>query len=225
MSTCLGCTQRDIEIARITKLLCGATCVYCGYIAEPEVLTQDIGNDILKAHIAGCEKHPLTQARKQIATLQATLEATERERDSFQRIGKHYESVLSKAAELIAPGGCGRTAALVVTTDLPKLIAKLEAAERELIVYKGGHALDGGTLASLWAERDALRTALAAAHEDVRAMTRAICEAAIVIEALGIAERGGTALCPEMQTQITIAASGMRAALTRPSVKAKLERT
>jgi hypothetical protein len=68
--------------------------------------------------------------------LVAQLETAKRERDSFQRVGKHYESVLFKAANMLNPDGSGRTAALVVLSDLPKVMAErdaLQSATRRLV--------------------------------------------------------------------------------------------
>lgn len=74
----------------------------------------------------------LDRKDQQIADLQTTLEVAERERDRFQRVGKHYESLLGKAAELLEPGGTGRTCALVVSQDLPKLLAERDTIQAKL---------------------------------------------------------------------------------------------
>jgi hypothetical protein len=64
--------------------------------------------------------------------LAAQLETAKRERDSFQRVGKHYESVLFKAANMLNPDGSGRTGALVVLSDLPKLVSERDALQERL---------------------------------------------------------------------------------------------
>jgi hypothetical protein len=84
---CPSCADRDaqldrlgdelaeahLEIARQRALLYGARCIYCDFTVSPEVCNQDLGDQVLREHIAQCDKHPLRQARQEIARLSALL--------------------------------------------------------------------------------------------------------------------------------------------------------
>ncbi len=70
------------EVERLSALLYGARCIYCGWVASPESRNQDIGDAELQAHIEVCEKHPVRQLRANLEAAQtalATARAEERE--------------------------------------------------------------------------------------------------------------------------------------------------
>jgi hypothetical protein len=86
---CPSCADRDaqldrlgdelaeahLEIARQRALLYGARCIYCDFTVSPEVCNQDLGDQVLREHIAQCDKHPLRQVRQEIARLSSLLVA------------------------------------------------------------------------------------------------------------------------------------------------------
>lgn len=115
-------TAQAAEIARLNADLTQAFVVIGEHEAE---IAQ------LKSRVAevGKERDAWKTTSDALSTRNMAL-ATER--DSFQRIGKHYEGVLAKAADLLNPGGTGRTAALVVCQDLPKVIATLATTQAQL---------------------------------------------------------------------------------------------
>jgi hypothetical protein len=103
--TCPGCGH-EAEIERLTGLLMGACCVYCGFISAPDVPNQEIGYEILKAHIATCEKHPLTQMRRERDVTLAEVERLKQQVDNAERAEKEaiadFKEQFSRAEMLTA---------------------------------------------------------------------------------------------------------------------------
>ena len=66
--------ERDKEIERLSDLLWGARCVFCGEVIGKEKKNQDIADEVLRQHIKSCPKHPLTIARARIKELEHNLE-------------------------------------------------------------------------------------------------------------------------------------------------------
>lgn len=50
------------EVERLSLILWGARCIYCGSTVGPEKRNQDIGDEELRQHIKVCPQHPLPKA-------------------------------------------------------------------------------------------------------------------------------------------------------------------
>ena len=76
-------TEEQREIARLEKWISELqsgmyiNCVYCGHRYGPDPGTPVVMADVLKEHIEKCPKHPLSEARREIAALEKT--ATEQD--------------------------------------------------------------------------------------------------------------------------------------------------
>ncbi len=64
----------EAENERLSDLLWGARCVFCGEVIGKEKKNQDIADEVLRQHIKSCPKHPLTIARARIKELEHNLE-------------------------------------------------------------------------------------------------------------------------------------------------------
>jgi len=64
------------ENQRLSELLWGSRCIYCGEIVGKDRQNQDQADEILKAHILACEKHP-------VSVLKAQNEALQKERNEL----------------------------------------------------------------------------------------------------------------------------------------------
>jgi hypothetical protein len=86
--------EAEKENERLRDLLYGAKCVYCGEVVGKETKNQDLADDVLKAHIANCPKHPLTtalrerdEARKEIVSIREEFDLLSKlEYDGRQQI-------------------------------------------------------------------------------------------------------------------------------------------
>ena len=66
--------ELEAENKRLSDLLWGARCVFCGEVIGKEKKNQDIADEVLRQHIKSCPKHPLTIARARIKELEHNLE-------------------------------------------------------------------------------------------------------------------------------------------------------
>ena len=66
--------ELEAENERLSDLLWGARCVFCGEVIGKEKKNQDIADEVLRQHIKSCPKHPLTIARARIKELEHNLE-------------------------------------------------------------------------------------------------------------------------------------------------------
>jgi len=55
------------ENARLSDLLWGARCVYCGEVVGRDRQNQEVADDVLRQHVRTCQKHPLVQAEAKLA--------------------------------------------------------------------------------------------------------------------------------------------------------------
>jgi hypothetical protein len=65
----------EAEVATLCDLLWGARCVYCGEIVAKDKQNQRISDAELRKHVETCPKHPLAQARAEVARLTAERDA------------------------------------------------------------------------------------------------------------------------------------------------------
>lgn len=61
------------EVERLSNLLWGSRCVYCGEVVGKDKQNQDIADEILRNHVETCPKHPLSQAKGEIERLRGIL--------------------------------------------------------------------------------------------------------------------------------------------------------
>lgn len=75
--------EMKAEVERLSQLLWGSRCVYCGETIGKENKNQDIADDFLKEHVSQCEKHPAFILRKENTELSSKLhEAVEAIREA-----------------------------------------------------------------------------------------------------------------------------------------------
>lgn len=72
----------QVQLATVTEernkaydLLWGARCIYCGDVCGKDKQNQEIGDEVLKAHIEQCPKHPVTKLKAERDALVKHLEA------------------------------------------------------------------------------------------------------------------------------------------------------
>lgn len=61
------------ENYRLSELLWGSRCVFCGEVLGKDRKNQDIADEVLREHVMSCLKHPLWQARARIMELEHNL--------------------------------------------------------------------------------------------------------------------------------------------------------
>jgi hypothetical protein len=66
--------ELEAEIKRLSAMILQARCIYCGEIIGVP-LDENESDAMKQAHIELCDKHPLFQARAEIAALRAKLDA------------------------------------------------------------------------------------------------------------------------------------------------------
>ena len=54
------------EVERLSELLWGSRCVYCGEIVGKDRKNQDVADDVLRKHVDVCPKHPLAQTKAEL---------------------------------------------------------------------------------------------------------------------------------------------------------------
>jgi regulator of replication initiation timing len=62
------------EVERLSELLWGARCVYCGEVVGKERKNQDLGDADLRAHIEACPNHPVAALKAEVERLKAALD-------------------------------------------------------------------------------------------------------------------------------------------------------
>lgn len=86
LRTDLAKSQEEVEKARLTRiielqkgverlseLLWGARCVYCGEIIGNDRKNQSVADDALKNHIKSCPEHPLSKSEARVTELEEAL--------------------------------------------------------------------------------------------------------------------------------------------------------
>ena len=58
--------ELEAENERLSQLLWGARCVYCGEVVGKERKNQEIGDADLRAHVEVCPNHPATKLKARI---------------------------------------------------------------------------------------------------------------------------------------------------------------
>ena len=61
------------EIDRLSDLLWGSRCVYCGEVVGVDRKNQDVADEVLRKHVKGCPKHPLGAALARVERLEGAL--------------------------------------------------------------------------------------------------------------------------------------------------------
>lgn len=69
--------EAKAEVERCHKLLYGMRCVYCGETVGAEMKSQDIGNEMLKAHVEKCAQHPAFFLKQRIVQFKSLLDSAE----------------------------------------------------------------------------------------------------------------------------------------------------
>lgn len=69
--------QSEAEVKRLSELLWGSRCVYCGEVVGKDKQNQEIADDFLRKHIEVCPKHPGGKWLRLIAGLQTFLDGQE----------------------------------------------------------------------------------------------------------------------------------------------------
>lgn len=72
-------TRLQSEQTRLNQLLYGGRCVYCGEVVGQDKQNQDLGDEVLRQHVAVCKKHPLNQVKKDNKLLHDKVTALESE--------------------------------------------------------------------------------------------------------------------------------------------------
>jgi predicted nucleic acid-binding Zn-ribbon protein len=127
--------EKEKEIERLSELLWGMRCVYCGEIIGKDKKNQDVAVEMLKAHVESCPKHPLTQANEQIAALREQITAL-KEKDDLLYVYQntpfaHWHKRALKAEDQIATllsEKSGLECQECQVADLRKDVADLNAA-------------------------------------------------------------------------------------------------
>ena len=73
------------ENERLTRLLFGIRCVYCGEVVGQDQLSQDLADDVLRRHVEQCEKHPLNICKAELAAVRAENEAMKEDHKEFRQ--------------------------------------------------------------------------------------------------------------------------------------------
>lgn len=60
------------ENARLSELLWGSRCVYCGEVVGKDQQNQDVADEVLRKHVLACPQHPAAELKAQ---LQQAVEA------------------------------------------------------------------------------------------------------------------------------------------------------
>lgn len=63
------------ENERLSELLWGSRCVYCGEVVGKDKKNQETADNVLRAHVETCPKHPVSKLRKENEQLKADLAA------------------------------------------------------------------------------------------------------------------------------------------------------
>jgi len=61
------------EVARLSELLWGCRCVYCGEVVGKDKKNQDLADDVLRQHVEVCSKHPVATLKTEVARLQEAM--------------------------------------------------------------------------------------------------------------------------------------------------------
>ena len=64
------------EIQRLSELLWGCRCIFCGEVVGKEAKAHDVADEVLKAHIKVCPDHPVNGLRRALETAIAIVKAT-----------------------------------------------------------------------------------------------------------------------------------------------------
>jgi hypothetical protein len=65
--------ELQAEVARLSELLWGCRCVYCGEVVGKDKKNQDLADDVLRQHVEVCPKHPVATLKTEKARLQEAL--------------------------------------------------------------------------------------------------------------------------------------------------------
>jgi len=66
--------KKNMEIERLSNLLWGSRCIYCGEVVGKDMKSQDIADDILRKHIEDCPKHPVSVLKKELQAKDKEIE-------------------------------------------------------------------------------------------------------------------------------------------------------
>ena len=66
--------EREREVERLSELLWGSRCVYCGEVVGKDKHNQDIADEVLREHVRKCPKHPLAAAEAEVNRLREAAE-------------------------------------------------------------------------------------------------------------------------------------------------------
>lgn len=65
------------ENTRLSSLLYGGRCVYCGEVVGVDTLNQDLSDEVLKEHIKTCAAHPYVQMKERAEKAESALTAAQ----------------------------------------------------------------------------------------------------------------------------------------------------
>jgi len=62
----LKCKELEAEVERLSELLWGSRCIYCGEVVGRDRKNQDIADDVLREHTKVCKKHPVADLQSKL---------------------------------------------------------------------------------------------------------------------------------------------------------------
>lgn len=113
--------EKDQEILRLSELLWGSRCVYCGEVVGKDRQNQDVADEVLRAHVLSCPKHPIASKDQEIERLKEEVEV------GLQLNGSFFEALKPlhlSSINVVNPG-----------QHITDLISQLQQAQERVRAY------------------------------------------------------------------------------------------
>ena len=85
--------QLQAEVLRLSELLWGMRCIYCGEVVGKDKQNQDVAEEVLKAHIQQCDKHPVQALRTENQRLRVLIQEVVNAGCAFEDVRIPYKEV------------------------------------------------------------------------------------------------------------------------------------